>query len=126
MASLKDSTADEVTLDTTGQVTNTGQSWTAPTLSGTWVNYGGSYQTARYTKVNGWVFIEGLVKDGAVWTSVFTLPAGYRPTSKHLIWTSLADDTDVHGQIRVFTDGTIINFGSVTFCSITCNFFVGS
>ncbi len=61
-----------------------GENWIAPSLSNSWVNYGGSYSTAGYYKDPlGIVHIRGMVKDGTADTAVFTLPAGYRP--EHLL-----------------------------------------
>lgn len=55
--------------------------WVAPTLTNSWVNYGGGFEAAGYKKVGTQVFIRGLVKDGAVGTAIFTLPVGFRPTT---------------------------------------------
>lgn len=54
----------------------------APTLLGTWTNFGGAYETAGYTITeHGIVLLRGLVVPGAggYGTNVFTLPVGYRP-----------------------------------------------
>lgn len=54
-------------------------SWTAPSLSNSWVNFGGAYGTAGYMLDGlGWVHLRGVVKSGSAGT-IFTLPAGYRP-----------------------------------------------
>lgn len=54
--------------------------WTAPTLLGTWVNFGAPYGNAGYRKdSNGVVHLRGLVKNGS--GGIFTLPTGYRPTA---------------------------------------------
>ena len=62
---------------------------TAPTLGGTWANFGGSYQTAEYWKDNatGMVHIQGLIKNAGAPVAgdvIFTLPAGYRPPATML------------------------------------------
>lgn len=58
-------------------------SWTAPTFTNNWVNFGGGYSNAFYTRdALGIVRIRGVIKDGTVNTSAFTLPAGYRPVAK--------------------------------------------
>jgi len=55
----------------------------APTLNGTWVNYGAGTATAGYFKDSyGMVHIRGRVKDGVTGTSVFTLPVGFRPLAQ--------------------------------------------
>ena len=62
---------------------------TAPTLNGTWANFGGSYQTVEYWKDNatGMVHIQGLIKNSgapAAGSVIFTLPEGYRPPATML------------------------------------------
>jgi len=126
MASLITSTAGDITLSSTGQVTNSSITWTYPSFTNSWVNYGGSYTDARYIKINGTVYIEGLVKSGTVDTSIFTLSAGSRPSSIHLIKSALNTSNGVHYQMRIFTSGAVIVYGSNGWCSITCSFFVGS
>jgi hypothetical protein len=54
----------------------------APSLLNGWVNYGGNYLPASYWKdKNGVVHLSGLIKNGttAAGTTLFVLPAGYRP-----------------------------------------------
>lgn len=56
------------------------QSWIAPTLLNSWVNYGNPYTPVGYMKdAMGFVHIKGFVKSGASGSAVFNLPAGYRP-----------------------------------------------
>lgn len=55
---------------------------TAVTFQNGWVNFdAANYSTASYIKKDGWVTIQGNVKDGVVGlgTPVFTLPVGHRP-----------------------------------------------
>lgn len=53
--------------------------WTAPVLSGTWVNFGGTFAPAGYRKVAGVVYLRGVVRLGADGSTIFTLPVGFRP-----------------------------------------------
>jgi hypothetical protein len=54
--------------------------WTAPTLTNSWVNYGGAQEPAGYRKdASGFVHLRGFIKNGSVSAAAFTLPAGYRP-----------------------------------------------
>lgn len=56
--------------------------WTAATLSGAWVAYvggGGYYNGLRYRKVGDMIHVQGMVKSGAVGSSIATLPSGFRP-----------------------------------------------
>lgn len=60
------------------------EGWTAPTLLNGWVNYGSGYSTAGfYIDPFGIVRLRGLVKSGTP-TTIFTLPAGYRPPDSKL------------------------------------------
>ena len=90
-----------VTVDATTNV------WQTPTLVNGWVNYGSPYTSAGYTKdSNGVVHLRGLVKSGATTTGtvIFTLPAGYRPTSD---WIFALVANDLLGQCRVDTSGNV-------------------
>ncbi len=54
---------------------------TAPAFQNSWVNYDAATAPTRFMKRHdGVVEIRGVVKDGAVPSAVFTLPAGYRPS----------------------------------------------
>jgi len=52
--------------------------WAAPTLLNSWASFGGSLQTPRYRRINGYVHIEGIIKAGTI-NTIFTLPVGFRP-----------------------------------------------
>lgn len=96
--------------------------WTAPTLSGAWVNYGGAFSTAGYRKdSNGVVHLRGVVKSGTIGTAIFTLPAGYRP-SMDMIFPVISNSTI--GQINVTASTGVVqcnigNNASVTLDGIT-------
>lgn len=62
------------------KVTDSG--WIAPTMTNSWVNYGGNYTTLAYRKINGVVHLRGLIKDGTINAAICTLPAGYRPSGQ--------------------------------------------
>lgn len=55
--------------------------YTAPSLSNSWVNYGGSAASCGYTLHNGFVKLRGSIKDGTINATVFNLPSGYRPSA---------------------------------------------
>jgi hypothetical protein len=47
-----------------------------------WVNYGGSEQTARFRKsIDGFVHLDGVIKNGTLSNTAFFLPAGYLPAT---------------------------------------------
>ena len=100
------------------------ESWTSPTLLGTWVDYGGSFQGARYRKTpDGTVHIEGLVKSGSSGTNIFNLPTGYRPAGTLLF---PAQTNSGLGRLDIQADGDVVhNSGGTSFFSITCSFNVG-
>lgn len=52
--------------------------WTAATLAGAWVVFGGAHAAPGYRRVGTRVELRGTAKSGATGT-LFTLPAGYRP-----------------------------------------------
>jgi hypothetical protein len=79
--------------------------WVAPTLTNSWLNYGGVFATAGYWKdTSGVVHLRGLITGGTVGTSAFTLPVGFRPTAEHIVLIATATG---HGEARIRTDGTV-------------------
>lgn len=78
--------------------------WTAPVLSGTWLNFGGIYQIAQYRKIGDVVELRGVVKSGAASSSVFTLPAGFRPPAANQFATVAGG---AFGYITCRSDGTV-------------------
>lgn len=82
-------------------------SWNYPVLLNGWVNYSapGGYQGARFRKlITGQVEMQGLVKSGTQ-GYLFTLPAGYRPSSI-LLMRSMTDP-DVIGRFDIHPDGGV-------------------
>ena len=85
---------------------------TAPTLLNSWVNYNsGTHEVAGYNKLNVAKFganhevrLHGIVKDGTVAATLFTLPAGYRP-SKICIF-GVGTSTGI-GQLEVDSSGNV-------------------
>ena len=105
--------------------TITQESWTAPTLLNSWVNFGSPFQTARYRKdASGIVHVQGLIKDGTATdgTTLFTLPAGYRPDAQLIFMCGQFDN--VYGRIDVHADGTVDlgTTGHATWQNITLSF----
>jgi hypothetical protein len=73
-----------------------------PAFENGWVNYGGGYASAAFYKDSlGVVHLKGLVKSGTVGTSIFQLPAGYRP-AEALIFGSTS--SAAHGEIGIEAD----------------------
>jgi hypothetical protein len=66
------------TWNSIGGVTDT--AWTnVPSLSGSWVN---SSPVPAYVRINGIVYLRGVIISGTINTAAFTLPAGYRPSAQ--------------------------------------------
>lgn len=54
----------------------------APTLAGTWVNFGAGFRDSGYWRdAAGVIHLTGIVKSGVIGTPIFTLPAGFRPSA---------------------------------------------
>lgn len=80
----KDSAGTE-TLVTHPNLEDTG--WIAATLLNGWTNYGGGYAPAQYRRINGVVYLQGLLAPGTFTAQtpvVSALPAGYRPAERQL------------------------------------------
>lgn len=76
-----------------------------PAFQGTWVNFGSGYATAAFRKEeNDVVRLRGMVKSGVVGTSIFLLPAGYRPAERLLFDTQ---SNSAVGRIDVIEDGRV-------------------
>lgn len=69
-----------------------------------WINYGGEYQVARYRKQSGWVYVQGLVKNGTAPGNIFQLPPGYRPNAQQ-IFPSV--ENNAYGRVDLYADGWI-------------------
>jgi hypothetical protein len=82
--------------------------WTAVTFTNSWVNYGGAFQTCQYRKVGDTVQLRGLCKSGTAGTSMFTLPAGFRPPAS-INFT--AESNAVFATITITTTGTVVCAG---------------
>ena len=85
-------------------VTNT---WSSPTFQGGWLNYdAASFTPAGYYKdADGVVHVRGLVRSGAINSTIFNLPAGYRP-SKTIIRENSSNQA--MGRVDIFSSGNII------------------
>jgi hypothetical protein len=54
--------------------------YTTVSLGNSWANYSGSYESPGYLKDSlNWVEIKGMIANGTLSTTIFTLPVGYRP-----------------------------------------------
>lgn len=79
--------------------------FTPPTLTNGWVNFGGSFNDCGYRRdPGGLVTLRGLIKSGTMQQAAFTLPIGLRPMKINMIATTSAD---AFGLIAVFPDGSV-------------------
>lgn len=57
--------------------------WTALPYAAGWADYGGGHPAGQYMRLNGFLYIRGLIKrtgaNAAIATPIFTLPVGFRP-----------------------------------------------
>ena len=72
-------TADVAALKTATAVTP----WVLCTMLNAFTPYGGTYQAPRYRKVGDIVYVEGGTAGGAIGSTAFTLPVGFRPPKDH-------------------------------------------
>lgn len=83
--------------------------WIVPTLGNSWVNHGGVYATAAYRKINGVVYLKGLIKNGTLAQTVFQLPVGYRPTAYMWFPVSVYDGTNYIARLcEIYDNGAIL------------------
>lgn len=96
--------------------------WLTPTFTNSWVNYDPTTWTvAQYRKKSGVVYLEGLIKNGTVGLSAFTLPAGYRPL-KNLIF-AVIDGLNTGQRLDVNSNGTVVpDSGNNGYFSLNCCF----
>jgi hypothetical protein len=93
-----------------------------PAFQGTWVNYDTSvYRGLRFWKdPTGMVHIEGAVKSGTIGTTVFILPAGYRPGAAIPY---PAHTNSGYGQVDVAASGNVVaQTGGITLFGIFVHF----
>lgn len=76
-----------------------------PTLTNSWVNFGGGFQTAHYYKdPAGIVHLEGLIKSGTIGAAAFTLSSGFLPTANVAF---PASSNSTIGQVEITTAGLV-------------------
>lgn len=82
-----------------------------------WVNFGAPYGSASYrTEPDGTVRLRGLIKNGTLGTTAFTLPAGFRPTGSRLF---PASSNVAAGTVQVDATGAVTpNGGSNVYITL--------
>lgn len=103
-----------------GYAADTG--WIYPTMGNSWVNFDGGYQTARYRRINGIVYVQGLIKSGVIGTTAFTLNEGFRPAATIMI-SAVDGSNTANGRLDILSGGAVVpTTGSAGFYSIDCQF----
>jgi hypothetical protein len=98
------------------EVADTG--WVTPTLLNSWVAYGAPFATAGYRKdAAGYVHLRGLVRTGTVVTSIFVLPAGYRP-AEQLIFSTNSSATTASRTDILTSGGVFAQTGANAYWSL--------
>lgn len=84
--------------------------WNLIAYQNGWQDSDAAGHPGRYRKINGVVYLQGLVRNPASQTGasagsvVFTLPAGYR-TNKNIQINTMIDGT--HGRLMILSDGRV-------------------
>lgn len=83
-------------------------SWTAVTFQNSWTNYSTpTWAPAAYYKdAMGFVHLKGLIANGTLGSTAFTLPAGFRPANARLFGPITGGNTI--GRIDINTNGTVV------------------
>lgn len=82
-----------------------GDAGQAPFMN-SWVNFGTSDAPAAFWRDPlGWVYLRGLIKNGAVGSAAFTLPPGFRPPLRE---TFVTISNGAVGRVDVQADGLVI------------------
>jgi len=77
----------------------------APAYTNAWVNYGSPYHAAGYWRDPfGFIHFRGVIKSGAVGSSAFTLPPGFRPASDVI---TVVLSNNAVGRLDIDSDGTV-------------------
>lgn len=61
-------------------------SWTAPTLTNSWVDFLSGVAPTAYRRIGDVVELRGAIKSGTLAAAAFTLPVGYRPTGNEMFY----------------------------------------
>lgn len=85
--------------------TTTANPYTAVTYTNSYVDFGSGLQASGYYKdACGIVHVVVNAKSGTAASSIFTLPAGYRPVAHNLV---CADVDSALGYVKFASDGTV-------------------
>lgn len=105
---------------TVQQVTDTG--WQSPVYVNGWSDYAAPYGPTQYRRLNGVVYMRGLAQNGTLNSTIFNLPAGFRPANVNLLFASVGNEA--FSDLRVTTTGDVIQQGATSnvWQTIACSF----
>ncbi len=91
--------------------------WQDVSFQNSWVNFGSGTNDAQYCKDSfGFVHLRGVVKSGTVATTIFQLPAGYRPSANERMD---CVSNDAQGRIHIGSGGNVqLTVGSNAWVSL--------
>lgn len=106
---------------TTWRATSDDTGWISPTLTGGWINFGVPYRNCQYRRINGVVYVTGLIKGGttAASTVVLNLPAGFRPAADLFLGTQ---SNSVMATINLAANGNLSLSVGASAASLTLQF----
>jgi hypothetical protein len=101
-------------------INTTPSAWITPTLVNGWSHWGSGYPNGQYRLNGDVVEFRGLIKVTNTLASgltIFTLPAGYRPTAGTAVLVALGSNgtTEVMKRINVSTAGAVVMSGGFSF-----------
>lgn len=77
-------------------------SWTAPTMTNSWVNAG-----AAFMLIGRVVWMHGAITPGTAGAAAFTLPSGYRPSEVQHFVVPTGASANTWNEVVVDTTGTV-------------------
>ena len=103
-----------------GNITGSDTGWLPlPALQSGWTQYP-SWEVAAYRKLNGIVYLKGLLAAGTVTpgTLMFTLPVGFRNSGGNS-HTPVASGASTGGAVNIYNDGRVLtNYNLSGWCSL--------
>jgi hypothetical protein len=84
-----------------------------PAFQNSWANYGNGFAEAGfYRDPIGFVHLKGIVTGGTSDSTIFTLPAGYRPPQTLAFSVAASSGSPGVEDIDVYSNGNVFAFGS--------------
>lgn len=79
-----------------------------PSFANSWTNHGSGFETVGFRKLwDGTVELKGVISNGTLGTTAFTLPTGYRPALTQSFPSLAGAPASTTGRITVATGGAV-------------------